>query len=187
MSRINASSTKCLVASDHRRAPPSSPILKLRARLTNGSAPVEEPDSLCKRSSSLPFFTPDRRDLPVHLLTCHLSVKPESYVTSSRRSQLCLPCEFLCIRAGGPPLTGPYPGSSLSGEVVAFRAGFGACSTDCLPGNAPGLSSALALLPKDSSLDTTGMGVWCSWWVWVLLADFRFCGKESLKWLPFAS
>lgn len=56
------------------RTPPSSPILKFRARLTNGSAPVEEPDSLCKRSSSLPFFTPDRRDLPVHPLTCHLSV-----------------------------------------------------------------------------------------------------------------
>ena len=56
------------------QTPPYSPILKFRVRLTNGSTSFEEPDSLCKPSSSLPFFKPDPRDLLVHLSTCHLSV-----------------------------------------------------------------------------------------------------------------
>ena len=56
------------------QTPPYSPILKFRVRLTNGSTSFEEPDTLCKPSSSLPFFKPDPCDLLVHLSTCHLSV-----------------------------------------------------------------------------------------------------------------
>lgn len=56
------------------QTPAYSPILKFRVRLTNGSTPVEEPDSLCKPSSSLPFFKPDPREPSVHLSTRHLSV-----------------------------------------------------------------------------------------------------------------
>ena len=55
------------------QSPSYGPILKTRVMLTNDSAPVEEPDSLCKPSSSLHFSFSDPCDLSAHLSTCHVS------------------------------------------------------------------------------------------------------------------